>query len=564
MAVFQPLFYSSGRYSGSVDRKLLASMIDATQPVTNGVKISGVIRSNPGTDAMKVSYSGTVNTMSVSAGMCIILDNSTPALENGAYLAGIYGSAETAKFTTPGSARIDTVYAIVDPTEYTITNRDHSVSGSVTFTTSASHGFKVGQTVFISGVDDIYNGAYVITATPAATTFTVAKSGTNGTETITAKAYKGSTGYVITNKTISSNVVTLSSATHTFVVGDTVTVKGVDSMYDGTYKVSAVSAGSSFSYVVNKPTMTWATGSVSTSSVAKASVPFYIGIDEGNAGTFNSKMKIKLASYSLGAGATSPSTIWDARTYTYSLGGIHINDTSTQGVQALAAQGRVRYDSNLNKFQFAKNGAWNDFLSIGTTSTTAAAGNHTHTGYSSTSHTHTSYAAIAHKHTLSQVGGTAPSTTYVDGSPVLPTPKSVGVAGPVTCSSSSNVATVTAATLSITNSSGAACYGLVEYSGELTLLGNAPTNTYWLYISGGFDYSSTNGTAYGESDQGESYDNGGTAVFRNQYPVLKGRKYIQIPTGTSTITLTFAYQAIGLPDTAHLGNIVLRVIPISG
>jgi hypothetical protein len=52
----------------------------------------------------------------------------------------------------------------------------------------------------------------------------------------------------VTNKVLTGNVATLACATHQFTAGQNVTVIGVDSTFDGTYSVTAVSAGVSFSY----------------------------------------------------------------------------------------------------------------------------------------------------------------------------------------------------------------------------------------------------------------------------------------------------------------------------
>jgi len=63
----------------------------------------------------------------------------------------------------------------------TVTNVARTVSNKAltnnvaTLTTTATHGFKVGQTVVITGVDTVFNGTYVITGTPSGTTFTYAK-----------------------------------------------------------------------------------------------------------------------------------------------------------------------------------------------------------------------------------------------------------------------------------------------------------------------------------------------------------------------------------------------------
>jgi len=64
----------------------------------------------------------------------------------------------------------------------TVTNVSRTVSNKAltnnvaTLTTTATHGFKVGQSVVITGVDAVFNGTYTIASTPSGTTFTYAKT----------------------------------------------------------------------------------------------------------------------------------------------------------------------------------------------------------------------------------------------------------------------------------------------------------------------------------------------------------------------------------------------------
>ena len=59
-----------------------------------------------------------------------------------------------------------------------VTNKELT-SNVATLTTAAAHGFAVGQTVNISGVDATFNGNYNIASTPTGTTFTYAKTAGN-------------------------------------------------------------------------------------------------------------------------------------------------------------------------------------------------------------------------------------------------------------------------------------------------------------------------------------------------------------------------------------------------
>ena len=67
-------------------------------------------------------------------------------------------------------------YRWFDESTKTITNKART-SGTATLTTGAAHGFEVGQSVTIAGVDAALNGTYTITAVPTTTTFRYAKAG---------------------------------------------------------------------------------------------------------------------------------------------------------------------------------------------------------------------------------------------------------------------------------------------------------------------------------------------------------------------------------------------------
>jgi len=64
----------------------------------------------------------------------------------------------------------------------TISNKSLT-SNVATLTTSAAHGFAVGDYAVVSGVDATFNGTYLIDSVPTTTTFTYAKTATNVTST---------------------------------------------------------------------------------------------------------------------------------------------------------------------------------------------------------------------------------------------------------------------------------------------------------------------------------------------------------------------------------------------
>lgn len=117
-------------------------------------------------------------------------------------------------------------------------------SNVATIETTTDHGFSAGENILLANVDNVFNGSYEILSTPTDRTFTY-----QATRVPVA---------AITSKSITSNVATLTtSAPHGFLVGEQVTVSGVDeNNFNGTYRISSVSAdGLKFSYAKNRTTL---------------------------------------------------------------------------------------------------------------------------------------------------------------------------------------------------------------------------------------------------------------------------------------------------------------------
>jgi hypothetical protein len=107
---------------------------------------------------------------------------------------GITGSAfEQAEFGITGPNDGYIFYEAPEVLTATITNK--ALTGNVaTLTTSAAHGFIIGQTVVVTGVDSTFNGNYVITG-KSSTTFSYAKTASNVTSVAASgTAVVGSTG----------------------------------------------------------------------------------------------------------------------------------------------------------------------------------------------------------------------------------------------------------------------------------------------------------------------------------------------------------------------------------
>jgi hypothetical protein len=175
---------------------------------------------------------------------------------------------------------------------HTVTNKAFS-AGVVTLTTSAAHGFASGQSVSVSEVDTLLNGTVTVASVPSTNTFTYLKSlapistrkeiaagaatitfadphnflvgdtftvtsaggAFNGSFTVatvpttTTFTYSRSVAVTVSNKSLSSGVATITTATdHNLLVGNTVAVSSVDNTFNGSYVVASVPTDKTFTY----------------------------------------------------------------------------------------------------------------------------------------------------------------------------------------------------------------------------------------------------------------------------------------------------------------------------
>lgn len=380
MAVFQPLYFSGGKYSAGVDRMLLAALVG---PETDGSRLSGVVPAGFGTNSLKVENSaGTGRILTIHPGLCVIQDSISPSAEApGAYLGGVDSSNETVTIeaNAGGSARIDSIYAVVDETSYQIITKKLDANVA-TIETSAAHGFKAGQTVTISGVDSRFDGSHVILASPAptSTAFSFTGVGTLSSGSIVnvrAEAYVGdsSTGIksaVLTNKALASNKATLTTGTtaHGFTVGQIVTVKGVDGTFDGTYEITAVTTYT-FSYGKISADISSGVIANSYSSSAVCRVPFAIKVEKFGGTTLDGKTKLRLATVSV-PGGNAPdipaANVTDTRQYISVLGGMQYYNSTyvASGLYPTGGVGKSRFDTATNSYQIYDNitPAWRSVL----------------------------------------------------------------------------------------------------------------------------------------------------------------------------------------------------------
>ncbi len=571
MGTFQPLYYSGGRYSSSTDRKLLAALIDAE---SDGRRVAGVIAAGTGNASMKVTASA--NQVSVAPGLCVIPDATAATLNTGLYLAGVLNSAETAAFPTNGSGqRTHIVYAVVDDTPFTVTNKKTDTN-VVTLTTSGVHGFMVGQTVVVSGVDDFYDGQYQIADVPTTTTFTYAKSGVDETPAVGVypEVRIGANWAAVTAFSISSNTVTLTLSTTAGLfsgslnTNEIAVVKGVSTIIDGAYKLSTASSSQAI-FSLNKRVSN-ASGSVTNSSIAVARVPFKIVVELEGGTVYTSKTKIELATITLPSGADTPSVVTDKRVFASASGGVHMFNT---GTSLGNAAGRLRYNIAENRLQYYTT-SWNNLLELDATqtdATKAALGNHGHSQYTVTGHTHSEYIGVTHTtsttavHTIDQITG-------IPGNIPLPVSAGVGNSSGISLTSTTNWSNIPSNNITVNITCSAPVYALVEYSASvvpslsgttyyvgvnLSGVTNAPPIPTSYGLSGAHQTSSTDGTAIGDADLLVYI--GGT-VGSATYGIKNSSRVVRLATGTTTLTMQ--YRTTGSTSGANLFYPVLRVIPL--
>jgi hypothetical protein len=154
MAVLHPHYITAGRYTSKIDRKLLAGIFETD---STGKILTGVL---PPEDHFFVSGSGL--TVSVSPGFAVIADSaSQSSVSPGAYFCTIDASSETLTLASSPDGFCQ-IYAEVNETQVDVTYKS-STGGIATLTTATNHGFSVGQTVLITGVDSTFDGSYVLT-----------------------------------------------------------------------------------------------------------------------------------------------------------------------------------------------------------------------------------------------------------------------------------------------------------------------------------------------------------------------------------------------------------------
>ena len=155
------------------------------------------------------------------------------------------------------------------PVEVTHTS---TTAGVAKLTTATAHGWAVGNEIRVTNLDSDYNGYHTITAVEgnsisyASPTIAVTDDlnedlwETRGSVNLEDYVYEELVDKVVwdadyrtanvSNKVLTSNVATLTTnASHEFVVGDAVVVRGIDDTFNGTFKITAVT-NNTFNYEI--------------------------------------------------------------------------------------------------------------------------------------------------------------------------------------------------------------------------------------------------------------------------------------------------------------------------
>lgn len=124
-----------------------------------------------------------------------------------------------------------------------------------TITTTTKHEFQVGNNVYISGVGEEFDGDRIITSVPTDTTFTFNAE---------AASIKN-----VSYKTLANGVATIETTTpHGLVTGSQVTLAGVDSVFDGTYTISGTPTSSTFTFAKTRIPPRSVVGAILVSNIA--------------------------------------------------------------------------------------------------------------------------------------------------------------------------------------------------------------------------------------------------------------------------------------------------------
>jgi hypothetical protein len=112
--------------------------------------------------------------------------------------------------------------------------------GVATIETAQAHGFSEGDQVVLTGVDGLFDTASAtVLSTPTSNTFTYSAA--------------RSTPQTVSSTQLTSNIATISATQpHGFIVGENVTISGAGVNFNGTHEITAIPSDTTFSYAATR------------------------------------------------------------------------------------------------------------------------------------------------------------------------------------------------------------------------------------------------------------------------------------------------------------------------
>ena len=161
--------------------------------------------------------------------------------------------------------------AVLAPTTITMNVAGTLSTSSIVAMAMPFNGYITGATVAVTTapVGSVLTADLLVGSGIAART-SIAAAGTSATGTLNTASY------AVTNKALTSNVATLTTAAHGYKVGDIVTVSGVGNQFDGTHTITAVASTTTFAYAKTASNVTSVASSGGT-AVSKSTVKFAAG-----------------------------------------------------------------------------------------------------------------------------------------------------------------------------------------------------------------------------------------------------------------------------------------------
>ena len=161
--------------------------------------------------------------------------------------------------------------AVLAPTTITMNVAGTLSTSSIVAMAMPFNGYITGATVAVTTapVGSALTADLKVGSGIAATT-SIAAAGTSATGTLNTASY------AVTNKALTSNVATLTTAAHGYKVGDIVTVVGVGNQFDGTHTITVVGSTTTFAYAKTNANVSYVASSGGT-AVSKSTVQFAAG-----------------------------------------------------------------------------------------------------------------------------------------------------------------------------------------------------------------------------------------------------------------------------------------------